>query len=178
MVFYLLQGVRTASLPYPPSCWIVTGVPCLGVKRLVREFDHSPPCNDKVKYEWSYRPNFTPALFFLDVDRDNIYVFSSNECPSSGFKNFVSAVSVLLWRCFVENSSHTHVILLVLPLSHIFPTAFSCYLFEMGVELFHIILELGSSHSLRHCYLYAIPYVPISYIFFFCWIILLSLYLL
>jgi hypothetical protein len=55
---YTIYEEDTASRPalgptQPPTQW-VQGAVSLGVKRLEREADHSPPSNAEVKNEWSY----------------------------------------------------------------------------------------------------------------------------
>jgi len=48
---------------YPISCIMGAGGSSPGVKLPAREADHSPPCNEEAKNEWSY--TFTPPCVFM-----------------------------------------------------------------------------------------------------------------
>jgi hypothetical protein len=59
--FCFLQNFQTGSEGTPSLLCKGTDVPCLGVKRLGREFNHSPPSSADVKNEWRYTS--VPSLF-------------------------------------------------------------------------------------------------------------------
>ena len=55
-----------------------TWVPCWGVQKPGREFDHSPPSTAKVKNEWSY--TFTPPYTFMGCTGKNLPITSVSLC--------------------------------------------------------------------------------------------------
>jgi hypothetical protein len=75
--FLLTTVSRTALGPTQPPIQWVTGALSLGVKRLGREADHSPPSCAEVKNAWSYTstPQYVFVAWCLVKHRDN-FTFS------------------------------------------------------------------------------------------------------
>ena len=65
--YFLLHNKQPGSGPTePPVKWLPGFFP-RGLKRLRRDFDHSPPPSAEVKNEWSY----VSHICLCDVDRDS-----------------------------------------------------------------------------------------------------------
>jgi hypothetical protein len=81
---FLFTAYRTALGPTQPPIQWVPGALFLGLKRPVREADHSPPSSVEVKNAWSY--TFTPQYVFmawcLTTHRDN-FTFCLNYYSST-----------------------------------------------------------------------------------------------
>jgi hypothetical protein len=72
-IFLFTIASRTALGPtQPPIKWVSRAL-SLGVKRLEREADHSPPSSAEVKHAWSYTsiPPYVFMVWCLVKHRDN-----------------------------------------------------------------------------------------------------------
>jgi hypothetical protein len=72
--FFFTTASRTALGPTQPPIQWVPGALSLGVKRPVREADHSPPSSAEVKNAWSYTstPQYVFMAWCLVKHRDHI----------------------------------------------------------------------------------------------------------
>jgi hypothetical protein len=85
-IFIFTTASTTALGPTQPIQW-VPGALSLGVKRLDREADHSPPSSAKVKNAWSYTstPPYVFLVWCLVKHRDNN--FTSTLLGFHGFQS-------------------------------------------------------------------------------------------
>jgi hypothetical protein len=79
MGIFLLTASRSALGPIQPPIQWVPGAFSLGIKRLGREADRSPPSSTKVKNAWSYTstPN-TPSWRGAQLKHRNIFNFRTD----------------------------------------------------------------------------------------------------
>jgi hypothetical protein len=108
-IFLFTTASRTApGSTQPPIQW-VPGFLSLGVKRLGREADHSPPSSAEVKNAWSY--NSTPQYVFIGwclVKHGDIFTFTfcvrKREMVSEGCDaRYRNAISFLQMYSYLDS---------------------------------------------------------------------------
>jgi hypothetical protein len=104
-VFLFTTASRPAQGPTQPSILWVPGVFSLGVKRLGREADHSPPSSAEVKKAWNYTSTSPVRLYVVvfsyEKRRDNFTFILPYIISGSSIEGICNYTSTLLIAALV-----------------------------------------------------------------------------